>query len=120
MLIEQALKEAIGDQTSAGARVHPGLLDQGSDLPAVVFTRIAGAPVASADGQNELVNARFQVDCFAVTYAAAKTLANAIRSTLDATAGGLKAVCEGEIDFYDDAPRTYRVSLDFSCWFTES
>ena len=118
MLIEQALKEAIGSGTSASERIYPSLLPQDPVLPAITYARVGGANVASFDGQNATLNGRMQVDCWGETYAAAKALSKEVRDALEAST--LSVVCENEIDFFERAPETHRVSLDFSCWHIES
>jgi hypothetical protein len=111
-----------------GTRVYPGARTQGSSLPALVFNRISGVrdyTMTEASGQ---VESRVQIDAWAVSYAAAKTLARAVRACLSGIKGTYSGVAiqgvflDGERDTFEgEAPdRIYRVSMDFNVWAVEA
>ena len=108
------------------ARVLPHSRLQGSALPAVTVQRISGGLLYADDGEIGLENPRMQVDCWATTYTAAKTLARAVTSALSAysgTTGGVEfsfVMLDNEQDLREPganvAEYLYRVSLDFIVW----
>jgi hypothetical protein len=98
--------------TSAGDRVYGGLLPQDVALPAVQYQRISTEPVADFDGDTTRDFARIQVDCWATSYGAAKTLAREVRSCIAADAS-LAAYVESERDEYDEETRLFGVSTDY-------
>lgn len=73
--------------TLVGTRVWPAARPQGSDLPALVVTRISGAPGYADDGEIGLEPARFQIDSWSLTYGDGKVLSRAVRSALSAFSG---------------------------------
>jgi hypothetical protein len=65
-----------------GARIRPVALRQTDTLPAIVYQRVGTDSVNHATGECNVAFARIQVDCLASTYAAAKTLATAVKAAL--------------------------------------
>lgn len=120
------LLAASGIAALVSTRVFPHSLLQGSALPAVTVQRISGAPLYADDGEVGLDNPRMQVDCWATTYAGAKTLARAVKSRLSAfygTTGGVDfhyILLDNERDDREaganNAAYIYRVSLDIIVW----
>jgi hypothetical protein len=106
-----------------GTRVFPGSRPQGSALPAAVLNRISGGPLYADDGEVGLEQGRIQVDCWAETYTAAKTLARAVTAALsafDSTVGTTTfefIELENERDLRDGgsyaASYPFRTALDF-------
>ncbi len=94
-------------------RIYPLRMPQGSTFPAVVYTRVSGARINNLDGEN-IQNPRYQIDCWAETYSAAKAVAAQIE--LAFAASSLQAVLIADRDDKDDSVRLYRVSLDYSVW----
>ena len=111
---------------AAGTRVFPGSRPQGSALPAVVFNRIDGTPLYADEGELGLVQTRIQIDCWADTYAGAKTLARAVNAALSAFVGQVNGVqflsifTEAERDLREGgsgaADYPFRTSIDFIVW----
>jgi hypothetical protein len=109
-------------------RVFPFSRLQGSALPAVTVQRISGAPLYADDGEAGLLNARMQVDCWATTYATAKTLGRAVTDAFTAFSGTVNGTefqfvtLENEQDMREPganvAEYLYRVILDFEVWTT--
>lgn len=100
-------------------RLNPLVLPQKPTLPAATYTRIGGAPVNSFDGLDGLDNGVYQIDCYAETAVVARTLADAIRDALDASAALGGTLLDVRTDYEED-PRLYRVSMDWSLWAAES
>jgi hypothetical protein len=110
----------------AGTRVYPGSRPQGSPLPALVFSLIDGMPLYADDGEVGLAQSRVQIDCWADSYADAKTLARSVKAALSGFVG-----MSGGVDFptiFIDAERDlreggsnaaeylFRTSIDFIVW----
>lgn len=84
-----------------GDRVWPALVPDSSDLPALGYFRVDTRRVYSHEGRSGLARPRFQLDCYAGTYAQVAALAAAVRAALDgwrAFAGGGAAFVENEMD----------------------
>lgn len=121
--MEQALTTYLlassGLTTLVGTRVHWASRPQGSTLPAVILTRISGVRDYTLAGASGYVESRVQIDCWARTYGAAKTTAQAVRNALHALlpAGSppiLGLSIDGERDSFEgDPPEALsRTSLD--------
>lgn len=110
---------AIVGGTGDGARIYPMLRPQGAALPAVTYQLIDRPRIdtASLRGNNAKVRSRVQVDCWAESYAVAKSLAAAVKN---AVLAALTALSIDERDLYEDDTGIYRVSSDFSIWHLES
>jgi hypothetical protein len=98
--------------TSAGVRVYPVLMPQGVTMPAIRYQRVGVVPTSSLDGDSGKDLVRFQIDCFAGTYAAVKALAVEVRAALTA----IGALFVSDIDGYEDDTKLYRETLDYSIW----
>lgn len=104
-------------------RVYPARRPQGVAYPSIVVTRISGAPGYADDGEIGLQQARVQVDSAAMSYTAAKGLAQAVRARLSAFEGVHAGVTFSYImlDEERDLPETganaaeypVRVAMDF-------
>lgn len=70
-----------------GDRVYPARRPQGVPYPSIVVTRISGQPGYADDGEIGLQHGRVQVDSTALTYTAAKDLAQLVRTLLSAFSG---------------------------------
>jgi hypothetical protein len=107
-------------------RVFPGSRPQGSALPAVVFSLVDGAPLYADEGEVGIAQARIQIDCWADSYAGAKTLARAVKACLSdfvGEAGGtqfLSIFIDAERDLREGgsgaADYPFRTSIDFTVW----
>jgi hypothetical protein len=90
-VMEGALIDLVKTDTAIDAvvagRVYPARRPQGSAYPAIVVTRISGSPGYADDGEIGLQHARVQVDSMAMTYTAAKDLAQLVRTRLSAFDG---------------------------------
>lgn len=131
--IEESLVELLTDDvtvnTLIAGRMYPLAMPQGERMPAVVYQRISGPRVQAHDGPSGLAHPRFQFACIAATYAAAKTLANALRVAIDGyqdTIGSVKVdaiLVENEIDLYNyessELATSYTVLVDAIVWHHE-
>ncbi|MGR3452880.1 DUF3168 domain-containing protein [Pseudooceanicola sp.] len=102
----------------ASDRVNFGAHPQGEPLPAVVLNTISGAEGYTLSGPDGLLQARVQVDVYALTYGDAKRLARAVIAVLSGYSGGsFQGVFhESSRDSREDgeARRPFRVSMDFT------
>lgn len=118
-LVAQLLADA-GVRVAAGDRVHWLRRPQGGRLPAAVLHRIDGARDYHMTAASGLVVSRVQVDCWGVSYGAAKALARAVEAALSGRAFTRDAVrvdlitVESERDStFDEPPETlFRTALD--------
>ncbi len=100
-----------------GERIYPGKAPQGAAAPYVVVTTISDVPESSFTGttDEELRDARVQVDSYAAGYLDAHAVAKAVKDVV----GNLKRpdLCGVYLtarDLYDDETELRRVSADFS------
>lgn len=118
-MIEQAVITVLNADTAVqaavGQRIYALSRPQGDPLPAVVWQRVATAPVNSLQGFSGLDDVRLQVSCYAATLLAAKELAAAVRAALNG-ADTLKCICSMEMDGQDPETQNFRVLLDFNLW----
>jgi hypothetical protein len=97
-----------------GTRISPLVRAQDLQLPAVTLQRVVVTPTNHLRGDANLDANRVQLDAYAATYAAARTLADACRDALVA-AGHL---LQTELDSYepDVDPELYRVTQEYLIW----
>lgn len=102
-----------------GTRIRPVALQQGESLPAIAYS-LVGENLIYRHGGKDYTESRMQFDVIATSYLAAKTIADALDSTLSGLYGAIgSTVIDGifkniEIDEYEDETKTYRVILDYS------
>jgi hypothetical protein len=121
-IITRLLDDA-GVSALVAARVFGGRRPQGSDLPSITLTRVAGSPVYVDEGEAGLSKSRIQVDCWGNTYSSAKLVARAAIEALSAfhgTIDGQKVenlLLDAERDLSESgsnvAEYLFRTSLDF-------
>ncbi len=110
-----------------GERVYPGRRQQGSQLPAVTFYEVSGAPLYSDEGEAGLRSSRVQVDCWGTTFKAAADLADLVIGALsgvqDVTQGTttfINIMVDNEQNLEEPGSGTseylYRTSVDFIVW----
>jgi hypothetical protein len=119
-MIEELIYSNLSTATSVTAlvvdRIYPLLMPQDPTLPAVTYQRISDNPINSLSGHGGLDNPRIQIDCWATSYSAVKTLSNAVIKAMDLSTS-YKSLRMSDQDLYEDGTEIYRVSMDFSCWF---
>ena len=126
--IEKAIRSILVNNSTVKAittRCYPGKIPQDPTYPLIVYYKVTGMRDHHLQGPSGLAHPRFQVEAWATTYDAAKTLANAIRTALDGYSGTVGTVdirsilIESERDVYEDAVSCHRVIMDFYVWHSE-
>lgn len=83
--------------------------------PYIVFYEVVGLPEVVLDGYSGLTAKRFQVDCFAKSYGAAKALAKSIEGAFDLSP--MASLKLSEMDgSYNDVVKDYQVITEFTIW----
>ena len=129
MSIEKVIYSKLSGDSDVSAlvatRIYPVNLPQKPTYPAIVYTRISGERAYSLGGPSDLASPRFQIDCFASTYSAAKDLASKIRSAINGFRGTVAGVLvqgvflENDNDIFEDDFSVYRVSSDYFIHYKE-
>ena len=126
--IEKAIRAILVANSTVKAittRCYPAKIPQDPTYPLILFSKVTGMRDHHLQGPSGLAHPRFQVEAWATTYDAAKTLANAIREALDGYKGTVGTVVIGSIlieserDFYEDAVSFHRVIMDWFIWHRE-
>ncbi len=119
-VIEEALVSIlIAAATTAGARIYPLVLPSNPTLPAVSYNRVSTPRVHSLSGYSHLSKPRIQFTAWALTYAAAKVLANEVRAALDVYVGTIlgvaiqSAFADNELDMFEPRSKLYHVPVDY-------
>jgi len=130
--IEQAIYDLLRFNTTVAAlvveRISPALTPQDGTLPAITYQEISGIRHHTLEGKDDMVESRFQINCYDDDYGGTRTLAEAVRGALDSyhgTVGSVVIQCihlEDEGDLFDMEPeerasRRYGKRLDFRVWF---
>jgi hypothetical protein len=134
MAIEKAIRSILIDDSAVknlvSTRVYPIVRREGSSLPAIVYQQITGARDHVMSGPSGFVSSRFQINCWADTYAGADELADAVRIAFDGYDGTKENVviqCIHVIDEGDmpvispdnEALNFHGKRLDIMVWFDE-
>ena len=136
MLLHQAIKEHLEVDTSVsslmGSRFFYGVIPQkitndgASRVPCVVFERRGVNRQVTYCGTNDLVQTLVTLDIYALTYTAARQLAQEVRKSLIDFRGLLSGVVsvraaslDTEFDLQDMEPGLYRVSQSWTFWHEE-
>lgn len=99
-------------------RVYPLRLPDSPTLPALTYGKVSAAPEYAHDGPAGLTSERWQFSCWALTYAAARAIANEVKTHLSGYSGDMGALEIGsifvanEIDLYDPEPAIYHIAVD--------
>lgn len=132
--IEEGLKAYLAANAGLLAliagRVYANKIPQGATMPCLTYQRIDSPRIHSHDtsGSGGTARPRFQLDCWATTYAASKSISDALRSALNGYKGTMgtvnpvtvqSALIQDErFDDYPDAGLN-RISCDYVIWHTE-
>ncbi len=97
-------------------RIEPVRRTQGLSAPAILMQRISVTPQNHLRGDGDLDANLVQLDIFASTYSAARSIADACRAALQ-TAGH---VMDSEVDGFepDIDPELYRLIQTYQVWTT--
>jgi len=108
----------VAASTSAGERVRPMRLPQGSALPAIVYSEVSPGIEYTQGGESSLREPRYQLDCWGADELTAKTLAAEVMlaiSNYNGLMGGetvYAAFIEGKKDDPDPDTGRCRVIID--------
>lgn len=112
-----------------GSRIYHAELRQGSQLPAVVFQRIATSFMHTHSGLNAVRVARVQLDCWAADEAQALSLAAAVIASLETfnladdqsvpVSFPNLALTQFPLNDREADPPVYRQVLEARIWFRE-
>ncbi len=106
-------------------RCYPVTIPQAPTYPLILYTKISGDRDHHLRGPSGHAHPRFQIEAWAETYTAAKSLADAIREALDGYSGtvlGTKigsCLIDSERDTYESEIEVYRVISDWFIWHIE-
>lgn len=107
----------------AGSRIRPTQRVQAEATPSVVVTTVAGGDIYHHGGKANIDAALVQIDCWATTMLAAKSLARAISAALSGqafTQGAVhfqRVLIESARDSVEgENPRLFRSMLDVRVW----
>jgi hypothetical protein len=128
MNISGPIRAIIANDTTANTalqnRVYPGIFPIQYALPAVAINIVMVQPNATKTGPGDVDAVMVQVDCYADSYSLANNIAKILRDVLDYFRGdvliGGQLISidwlnyEGQTDAFEEKPREYRVSCDYS------
>ena len=112
MTIETTIYAALS--SLASGKVYPLVAPEKVSAPYIVYSRISSTPENTLDGGATIDLVRIQVDTYANTYSAVKSLAESVRSTLEGSAA--KATLQTDQDLFEPDLKVYRISQDYYCW----
>ena len=105
-----------------GGRCYPIVnTSQTITYPYITFQVISNIPDMNLEGPSGLEYNRVQIDIFATTYGAAKTLKGLVKNALQAAADEdfadrLHNVCLFVMDEYEEETSSYREILEYGIW----
>lgn len=108
-------------------RVYPGVAPQNAALPFVTYRRVSAVRPWGMGSDAGIVMARVQLDTFALSYAAARSVAEQVRGALQrwrdeaAAVPVLDCTIEGETDLYepDATPPLFHAVTDVMLTYRE-
>lgn len=110
-LVKARLTGYSGTSAIVGTRVYPLRLPQNPTYEAITYQRISNGP---QNGSTEIRESRWQINCWAQTYAEAHTLAGQVKAAFENwTDDNIKmAYVANEIDDDNDEVKVYRTIVD--------
>ena len=115
MAAEEAIYTAL--QSLVGGRCYPELASQGAPLPHIVYNRTSASRENTLNQSITLSNPQIELGCYAATLAAARTLANQVKTAMKTA--GVTNQLEDDFLEYDPGTQLDFVLLRYSCWETE-
>lgn len=119
----EAIAKRLEDDSGVGAiaanRIYPVILPQDPDLPAVTYQTVAGDRETAMGTNPGIANPLVQVDCWARTHAEARSLALAVKASLERWRGTVASVevldvfPQREEDSYEWETNMWRSSWDY-------
>lgn len=129
MAVEHELRARMSGSTAisalVGVRVRPIPLPQEATLPAVTYQRVSTVREHASTTDPGFAHTRFQVDCWAETFAGALALRDEVNDRLSRWSSSTGSVTvfdvfqAGERAFYEEDREAQRVILDFMVHHTE-
>lgn len=134
MAVEKAIRSILVDDGTVaglvGNRIYPLVRPDGTGSPAITYQQISGFRDHVMTGPSGFVESRFQLNCWADTYAEADALADAVRSAVDGYSGtkesvviqGIHLVDEGDaivLQADNESLNERGKRLDITVWFDE-
>ncbi len=95
-------------------RCYPLLMPENPSYTSIIYTRISSTPENTLNGGATIDLVRFQIDSYAETYSAARTLAASVRTAMEAAA--FKGLLQTDEDFFEPDVTIYRVTQDYYVW----
>jgi hypothetical protein len=130
--VEAALRSYLLQQaavtTLVADRVFPGRFEQPAAYPAILVTRVASSRLVTHAGVSTLARVRLQLDLWALTYAGAHDLAEAVRKCLNGFRGSFPgspatevpgAFLLTEYDVVEPDANAHRLTQDWQVWEQE-
>lgn len=114
MTIETSVHTALS--SLAGGKVYPLVAPEKVAAPFIVYSRIASTPENTLDGGSTIDLVRIQVDTYASTYSACKSLADSVRVQMES--GVVKSTMQTDQDLFEPDLKLYRISQDYYVWQT--
>ena len=114
--IEEGLQAYLSGELDAP--LYPVVFPDNVVFPACRYQRITGSPIVTHDGNSGEESARFQVSCFAKTYAEAKGLAGEVKAALSGYSGPMGELSDvtafviNETDLYEPEMKLHHVAVD--------
>jgi len=114
-----------GVSAIVGTRVYPLVMAQKTTLPAVTYQTTALRPDRSLDGNTGRMTATIQINAWAETHVAVKSLAEALRTALNDYSGAMgsdtiqRSRVLNETDGWDEDTGFYRVSMQITIVYYE-
>lgn len=103
-----------GSPTLVGGRVYSHVLPDGTDMPAITYSRVSTESFNALDGWGGKDLVRTQVDSWAATYDEARRVAAEVRQRMQDA--GFKGLMVNDFDDFEPDTERYRVSADYMVW----
>jgi hypothetical protein len=128
MNVSGPIRALIADNTAANTalqnRVFPGVFPEQYTLPAVAVNIIRVDPNPTKSAPSDVDMAMVQIDCYATTYGQAQDISELVRTAIDYYRGDILIASniisidgidyEGQTDVWEEKPKEYRVSCDYT------
>jgi len=95
-----------------GQKIYPDLTPQDVKYPFCVYTIVNSTPVDFKDGQSNLEEVQFQIDCYTQSYDTTQELANNVRNSLDRFTGTVNGIDVQTIKYMSSDSQVYNPTLN--------
>lgn len=114
-----------------GTKIHPVMASSSTALPFITYRRGGIQRQQTLQNPAGVPRVSYEVQVYAATYEAARTVADAVRQTLDGYAGTIdntvihQCSLENEVDDFvalagADMPPAYQITLTYDVWWQET